>query len=137
MTHVPGSFGFGLVHAPVAPDVQSESELHGPPVSGRRVGSHPEQLSRMRAPAICACELQLRAAVRRATKSNISRTSMPDSSIVVVVLSNGKMLNKSLMATGPGLRSVRMPVELVSAKSVCTPSCSHIDVATRFPSGES
>ena len=105
-------------HAPTAPLLQSVSVVHEPTVSGRRRGLQPPQLSRMRAPAISACETHPRPAPRRATKSKSSRTSIPESSIVEIVLSNGKMLNISVTSTGPGFRSVRIPVEFVSEKSV-------------------
>src|SRR5580658_6018662 len=103
MAQVPTELGsvLGLSHAPVAPEVQSESLLHWPPVSGRRFRSQPEQSSWLRAPAIWTVDAQLRDAVLRATKSKSSRTSVPESSIFVVVLSNGKTLKRSVMATGP------------------------------------
>ncbi len=55
----------------------------------------------------------------------------------MIELSNGKMLNICSMVTGPGTRSVRMPVLLVSEKSVWMPRRSHIAEAIMLPRGES
>ncbi len=117
-----------------SPDRHCEPEVHAGDASGR---VQVAQFSTTRAPEIWAWLTQPRPAERRATKSNISCTSTPDSCILVIALSNGKMLNISSIVTGPGTMSVRMPVVFVSEKSVCTPRRRCIAVAIMLPSGES
>src|SRR5690242_6221872 len=52
-------------------------------------------------------------------------------------LSNGNTLYICSTVTGPGTRSARMPVVLVSEKSVWMPRRSHIALAIRLPRAES
>src|ERR1700722_8872626 len=118
---------------PGVPPMHWSSGAHGLFDPGR---VHPPQLSDTRAPAICACDTHPRASDRPAMKSNMSCTSVPDSCILVIVLLNGKMLYISSIVTGPGVRSVRIPVVLVRAKSVWMPRRSHIESEMTLPSGE-
>ena len=110
-------------HASRPAAVQALSSVQG--ISSRE---QPLQFRRTRAPAIWICEVHPRRAARRALKSNNSCTSVPESCIFEIELSNGKMLYICLSVTGPGTRSVRMPVEFVSEKSVWMPRRSHIAV---------
>ena len=82
-----------------------------------------------------ACSRGRRSGERRSRRAPAPRA--PESCIFEIELSNGKMLYICSTVTGPGMRSVRMPVVFVSEKSVWMPRRSHIALPTTLPSGES